>query len=66
VHTERRKADEQGVHLTLTDEMNLASTRRNWPTGRGFERFYGFLATPRTTRRGSESNGTAVARLARE
>ena len=23
--------------------MNLASTRRNWPTGRGFERFYGFL-----------------------
>jgi arylsulfatase A-like enzyme len=24
-------------------EINLASTRRNWPTGRGFERFYGFL-----------------------
>ena len=23
--------------------MNLASSRRNWPTGRGFERFYGFL-----------------------
>jgi arylsulfatase A-like enzyme len=23
--------------------MNLAATRRNWPTGRGFERFYGFL-----------------------
>ena len=23
--------------------MHLASTRRNWPTGRGFERFYGFL-----------------------
>jgi arylsulfatase A-like enzyme len=23
--------------------MNLASTRRNWPIGRGFERFYGFL-----------------------
>ena len=23
--------------------MNIASTRRNWPTGRGFERFYGFL-----------------------
>ena len=23
--------------------MNLASTRRNWPTGRGFERWYGFL-----------------------
>jgi len=30
-------------HLCPTDEMNLASTRRNWPTGRGFERFYGFL-----------------------
>jgi arylsulfatase A-like enzyme len=30
-------------HLTPEDEMNLASTRRNWPTGRGFERFYGFL-----------------------
>jgi arylsulfatase A-like enzyme len=23
--------------------MNLAAPRRNWPTGRGFERFYGFL-----------------------
>jgi len=30
-------------HLCPTDEMNLASPRRNWPTGRGFERFYGFL-----------------------
>jgi arylsulfatase A-like enzyme len=30
-------------HLCPTDEMNLASTRRNWPTGRGFDRFYGFL-----------------------
>ena len=30
-------------HLCPTDEMNLASTRRNWPTGRGFERCYGFL-----------------------
>jgi arylsulfatase len=30
-------------HLTPTVEMNLASTRRNWPSGRGFERFYGFL-----------------------
>jgi arylsulfatase len=30
-------------HLCPTDEMNLASTRRNWPIGRGFERFYGFL-----------------------
>ena len=30
-------------HLCPTVEMNLASTRRNWPTGRGFERLYGFL-----------------------
>src|ERR1700722_17767436 len=30
-------------HLCPTIEMNVASTRRNWPTGRGFERFYGFL-----------------------
>jgi arylsulfatase A-like enzyme len=30
-------------HLCPTDEMNLAATRRNWPTGRGFERWYGFL-----------------------
>ena len=30
-------------HLCPTDEMTLASTRRNWPSGRGFERFYGFL-----------------------
>jgi len=30
-------------HLCPTVEMNLASSRRNWPTGRGFERFYGFL-----------------------
>jgi len=30
-------------HLCPDAEMNLASTRRNWPTGRGFERFYGFL-----------------------
>ena len=30
-------------HLTPDDEMNLASTRRNWPSGRGFERSYGFL-----------------------
>jgi arylsulfatase len=35
-------------HLTPTVEMNLAATRRNWPSGRGFERFYGFL--------GAESN----------
>jgi arylsulfatase len=30
-------------HLCPESEMNLASTRRNWPLGRGFERFYGFL-----------------------
>src|SRR3984885_11032024 len=30
-------------HLCPTDEMHLAATRRNWPSGRGFERFYGFL-----------------------
>src|SRR5664280_1452784 len=30
-------------HLCPEAEMNVASTRRNWPTGRGFERYYGFL-----------------------
>jgi arylsulfatase len=30
-------------HLCPADEMNLASTKRNWPIGRGFERYYGFL-----------------------
>lgn len=30
-------------HLCPEDEMNLASTKRNWPLGRGFERYYGFL-----------------------
>jgi arylsulfatase A-like enzyme len=30
-------------HLCPEAEMNLASSRRNWPAGRGFERFYGFL-----------------------
>jgi len=30
-------------HLCPEAEMNVASPRRNWPTGRGFERFYGFL-----------------------
>ena len=30
-------------HLCPTIEMNVASTRRNWPSGRGFERWYGFL-----------------------
>jgi arylsulfatase A-like enzyme len=30
-------------HLVAADEMHMASTKRNWPVGRGFERFYGFL-----------------------
>src|SRR5215207_6541017 len=30
-------------HLVAADEMNLAATKRNWPIGRGFERYYGFL-----------------------
>src|ERR1700733_12231715 len=30
-------------HLCPTVEMNVASTRRNWPSGRGFERWYGCL-----------------------
>lgn len=30
-------------HLCPAEEMNMAATKRNWPTGRGFERYYGFL-----------------------
>jgi arylsulfatase len=30
-------------HLCPEDEMNMASTKKDWPLGRGFERFYGFL-----------------------
>lgn len=30
-------------HLTPLEESNLASTKRHWPLGRGFERFYGFM-----------------------
>jgi len=30
-------------HLCPTVEMNVAAPRRNWPSGRGFERWYGFL-----------------------
>jgi arylsulfatase len=30
-------------HLCAEDEMNVASSRRHWPLGRGFDRFYGFL-----------------------
>ena len=30
-------------HVVAEDETNMASTKRNWPTGRGFERYYGYL-----------------------
>ncbi|ABP55368.1 arylsulfatase [Salinispora tropica] len=30
-------------HCAGEDETNMASSKRNWPTYRGFERFYGFL-----------------------
>lgn len=30
-------------HLTPADETNNSSWKARWPTGRGFERFYGFL-----------------------
>jgi arylsulfatase len=30
-------------HLTPDDEAHLAAPRTNWPLGRGFERFYGFI-----------------------
>ena len=30
-------------HLCPEDEYSMASTKRNWPVGRGIERFYGFL-----------------------
>ena len=30
-------------HLVPVEESNLAATKRHWPLGRGFERFYGFL-----------------------
>jgi len=30
-------------HLTPEEEGTMASSKRNWPLGRGFERFYGFL-----------------------
>ena len=36
-------------HLCPTVEMNLASTRRNWPADRGFERWYGFLGAETTS-----------------
>ena len=30
-------------HLTPDDDCHLAASRRDWPLGRGFERFYGFM-----------------------
>ena len=30
-------------HLTPENESNMAGSRRTWPLGRGFERYYGFL-----------------------
>jgi arylsulfatase len=30
-------------HLAPEDECHLAAPRHNWPLGRGFERFYGFM-----------------------
>lgn len=30
-------------HLCPEEEVNLSAVKRNWPLGRGFERFYGFL-----------------------
>jgi arylsulfatase len=30
-------------HLTPAEETHLAATKSRWPTGRGFERYYGFL-----------------------
>ena len=30
-------------HLTPETEQHMASSRRTWPLGRGFERYYGFL-----------------------
>lgn len=30
-------------HLLPREEANMAANKRNWPLGRGFERYYGFL-----------------------
>ena len=30
-------------HCVPEDETNMASSKRDWPIGRGFERYYGFL-----------------------
>jgi arylsulfatase A-like enzyme len=31
-------------HLTPEEEVNAGASRRRWPLGRGFERFYGFMS----------------------
>ena len=31
-------------HLTGIEDLSMAASRKNWPLGRGFERFYGFMA----------------------
>jgi arylsulfatase len=31
-------------HLTPEDEMHLGASRKRWPLGRGFERFYGYFS----------------------
>ena len=31
-------------HLTGIEDLSMAAPRKNWPLGRGFERFYGFMA----------------------
>jgi arylsulfatase len=31
-------------HLTPESELHAAASRRRWPLGRGFERFYGFMS----------------------
>ncbi|MET7622184.1 sulfatase-like hydrolase/transferase [Streptomyces sp. NPDC005408] len=46
-------------HLCAEDEMNLASTKHNWPVARGFERFYGFLDPHRPRGRAPSRRWTA-------
>ena len=49
-------------HLTPEDEMNLASIKRQWPLGRGFERFYGFLGGRPTSGTRTWSTTTILSR----
>ena len=50
-------------HLCAEDEMNLASSKRQWPLGRGFERYYGFLGARRTS--GTRTSSTTTTRSIR-